>query len=133
LETSERNEVKIENDPSKEIISFVENIEFSDSIIPKNEIKEKKGFDQEVWKSSPFDVKQKLDQVEAYDSSKETISFVENIEFSENIIPKQEIKEDKGFNTVHEKKTTDNFTVKAGENNPKKTSCKKSTVAGRLP
>ena len=46
-------------------INFVENIEFSHNIQPKTEIKEEKGFDQEVWKSSPFSVKLKLEQVEA--------------------------------------------------------------------
>ena len=105
LEASERDEVKIENDPSKEIISFVKNVEFSD-IIPKIEIKEEKGFDQQVRKSSSFDVKPKLEQLEASernevkienDPSKEIISFVENIEFSD-IIPKKEIKEETGFN-----------------------------------
>ena len=47
----------IENsDLLKETINFVENIEFSE-FQPKIEIKEEEGLDQEVWKSSPFDVK----------------------------------------------------------------------------
>ena len=40
----------------KETINFVENIKFSE-FQPKIEIKEEEGLDQEVWKSSPFDVK----------------------------------------------------------------------------
>jgi hypothetical protein len=46
-------------------VNFVENIDFSHNIQPKTEIKEEKGFDKEVWKYSPFDVKLKLGQVEA--------------------------------------------------------------------
>ena len=91
--------------PSKELISFVENIEFSDNTIPKREIKDEKGFNQEVCESSSFNVKPKLEQVEASenievkienDPSKEIISFVENIEFSDSIMPKNEIKEEEG-------------------------------------
>ena len=54
----------IENsDLLKETINFVETIEFSE-FQPKTEIKEEEGLDQEVWKSSPFDVKPKLEQVQ---------------------------------------------------------------------
>ena len=54
----------IENsDLLKETINFVENIEFSDNI--KTEIKEEEGLDQEFWKHQPFDVKPKIEQVEA--------------------------------------------------------------------
>ena len=101
LKTSERNEVKIENDPFKEIVGFVENIEFSDNTIPKREIKDKKGFDQKICKSSPFDVKPKLEEVEAQiknDPFRETIDFFDNIEFSDNIMPKNEIKDEEGRN-----------------------------------
>ena len=52
------------SDLLKETMNFVENIEFSE-FQPKTEIKEEEGLDQEVWKSSPFDVKPKLEQVEA--------------------------------------------------------------------
>ena len=44
------------SDLIKETINFVENIEFSE-FQPKIEIKEEEGLDQEVWKSSTFDVK----------------------------------------------------------------------------
>ena len=85
------------SDLLKETIKFVENIEFSDNVDPKTEIK------QEVWKSSSVDVKPKLEQVELNyetgqakiknDLLKETIDFVTNIEFSDNIMPpKKEIK-----------------------------------------
>ena len=46
-------------------INIVENIGFSHNIQPKTEIKEEEPFDQEFWKSSSFDVKLKLEQVEA--------------------------------------------------------------------
>jgi hypothetical protein len=49
-------------------IDFVENIEFSDSVTPKTEIKaeeESKNENHEDWKSPLFDVKPKLEQVEA--------------------------------------------------------------------
>ena len=49
---------------NKETIEFVENIKFSENIQPKAEIKEEEGFDQEVWKSLPLDVKPKLEQKE---------------------------------------------------------------------
>lgn len=50
---------------------FVENIEFSDNVIPKTEIKKEEGFkeeNQEIWKSPLFDLdrlENKLEQVEA--------------------------------------------------------------------
>ena len=44
------------SDLLKETINFVEKIEFSE-FLPKTEIKEEEGFDQEVLKYSPFDVK----------------------------------------------------------------------------
>ena len=65
---------------------------FSENIMPKKEIKEEEDFDQEVWKSSSFDVRPKLDQVEGSetgqveiknDAFKVTINFAKNIEFSE--------------------------------------------------
>ena len=48
------------SDLLKETTNFVENIEFSE-FLPKTEIKEEEGFDQEVWEPSPFDVKPKLE------------------------------------------------------------------------
>ena len=51
------------SDMLKETINFVENIEFSDNI--KTEIKEEEGLDQEVWIHQPFDVKPKIEPVEA--------------------------------------------------------------------
>ena len=53
-------------------INFVEDIEFSHKIQSKTEIKEKEVFDQEVWKSSPFDFKLKLEQVEASEAKIKT-------------------------------------------------------------
>ena len=49
---------------NKEAIEFVENIEFSEIIQLKSEIKEVEGFDEDVQKSLPWDVKPKLDQKE---------------------------------------------------------------------
>ena len=64
----------IENsDLLKETIDFVENIEFSDKIQPKTEIKEEEGLDQDVWKYSTFDVKPKLEQIEASETGEAKI------------------------------------------------------------
>ena len=64
----------IENsDLLKETINFVENIEFSDKIQPKTEIKEEEGLDQDVWKYSTFDVKPKLEQIEASETGEAKI------------------------------------------------------------
>ena len=53
---------------NKETIWFVENIEFSENIQLKSEIKEKEGFDEEFWKSLPLDVKPKLEQKEGFET-----------------------------------------------------------------
>ena len=123
----------------KDTIGFVENIKFSDNFMPKTEIKQEEGFKEEnqdqSWKSPPFDVEPKLEQVEASETGQikiktepkeffsktcdsrfteestfnsqtgirnsdllmKTIDFVENIEFSDNVIPKTEIKKEEGF------------------------------------
>ena len=54
---------------NKEAIEFVENIEFSEIIQLKSEIKEEEGFDEEFWKSLPLDVKSKLEQNEGSETS----------------------------------------------------------------
>ena len=123
----------------KDTIGFVENIEFSDNVMPKTEIKKEEGFKEEnqdqSWKSPPFDVEPKIEQVEASETGQikiktepkeffsktcdsrfieeatlksqtvirnsdllmKTTDFVENIEFSDNVIPKTEIKKEEGF------------------------------------
>ena len=43
----------IRNSDMQEAIDFFENIEFTENIRPKTEIKEEGGFDQEVRKCSP--------------------------------------------------------------------------------
>ena len=74
----------IENsDLLKETINFVENIKFSE-FQPKIEIKEEEGLDQEVWKSSPFDVKPKLEQVETSDTGEAKIKTEPEEFFSHN-------------------------------------------------
>ena len=55
---------------NKETIEFVENIEFSEIIQLKSDSKEKEGFDEEVQKSLPWDVKPKLDQKEDSETGK---------------------------------------------------------------
>ena len=55
------------SDMLKETINFVENIEFSDNI--KTEIKEEEGLDQEVWIPQPFDVKPKIEPLEASETA----------------------------------------------------------------
>ena len=83
------------SDLTKETMDFAENIEFSENILPKTEIKEEKGFkieNQKVFlESQPFDVKPDLNQL------KNNIDFVETIEFSENILHKKEIKVEEEF------------------------------------
>ena len=56
----------VNNSFAKETINFVENIEFSE-FQHKTEIKEEEGLNQEVWKPSPFDIKPKLEQLEAFE------------------------------------------------------------------
>ena len=131
------------SDLLKETINFVENIEFSE-FQPKTEIKEEEGLDQEVWKSSPFDVKPKLEQIETPETGEAKIktepedffSYIETETFRNESI---EIKDEfmwamKDFESdnvppmnieqrnvaVAEKKPTVRFTVKAGENDPRK-------------
>ena len=107
--------------------------------MPKTEIKKEEGFKEknqdQSWKSPPFDVEPKLEQVEASETGQikiktdpkeffsktcdsrfieeatlksqtvirnsdllmKTTDFVENIEFSDNVIPKTEIKKEEGF------------------------------------
>ena len=63
-----------------EIIDFVENIEFSDSVTTKTEMKEEEQFkneNHEDWKSPLFDVKPKLEQVEASETGKLETGLVE--------------------------------------------------------
>ena len=62
----------VNNNFTKETINFVENIEFSEFQL-KTEIKEEEGLNQEVWKPSPFDVKPKLEQVEASENGEAKI------------------------------------------------------------
>ena len=63
----------IENsDLLKKTINFVGNIKFSE-FLPKTEIKEEEGFDQEVLKYSPFDVKPKLEEMEASETGEAKI------------------------------------------------------------
>ena len=123
----------------EDTIGFVENIEFSENVMPKKEIKKEEGFKEEnqdqSWKSPPFDVEPKLEQVEASETGqikiktepkgffsktcdsrfieeatlnsqmgirnsdllRKTIDFVENIKFSDNILPKTEIKKEEVF------------------------------------
>ena len=63
----------------KDTIGFVENIEFSDNVIPKTEIKKEEGFkedNQEIWKSPLFDLdrlENKLEQVEATETGQTKI------------------------------------------------------------
>jgi hypothetical protein len=132
------------SDLLKETNDFVENIEFCDNIQPKAEIKEEEGFNQEVWKSLPLDIKPKLEQIEASKTGQVKIKtepeeFVGNDE-TETLCNKSiEIKDEfmwamkifVSYNVpsknneekivaVPEKKSTVRFTLKAGENNPRK-------------
>ena len=134
----------IENsDLLKETINFVENIEFSE-FQPKTEIKEEEGLDQEVWKSSPFDVKPKLEQIETSETGQvkiktepeesvgndeietlcnESIDIKDEFMWSmkdivsDNVPPKNIEQE---IVAVPEKKPIVKFTVETGENNPRK-------------
>ena len=109
----------------KDTLDLVENIEFSD-VKPKLEIKQEEQFkieNQEFWKSPAFDVKPKLEPVEASENACNSsfiekgtlnnqsstirnsdllIEFAENIEFSDNNELKTEIKEEEFKNENHQ-------------------------------
>lgn len=72
------------SDLLKETNDFVENIEFCDNIQPKAEIKEEEGFNQEVWKSLPLDIKPKLEQIEASKTGQVKIKTEPELEFFGN-------------------------------------------------
>ena len=131
------------SDLLKETMNFVENIEFSE-FQPKTEIKEEEGVDEEVWKFSPFDVKPKVEQVEASEIGEAKIKtepeeFFSNNEmetlhnesidikdefmgtmknFVSDIIPLKNIEQQ--IDALPEKEPNIQFTVTAGENNPRK-------------
>ena len=131
------------SDLLKETMNFVENIEFSE-FQPKTEIKEEEGVDEEVWKFSPFDVKPKVEQVEASEIGEAKIKtepeeFFSNNEmetlhnesidikdefmgtmknFVSDIIPLKNIEQQ--IDALTEKEPNIQFTVTAGENNPRK-------------
>ena len=133
------------SDLLKETMNFVENIEFSE-FQPKTEIKEEEGLDQKVWKFSPFDVKPKLEQVEASEIGEAKVKsepekFFSNNQmdnlhnesidikdefmwtmknFVDDNVPPKNIEQQ--IVAVPEKKPTVIFTVKEGENNPRKNS-----------
>ena len=140
----------------RDTIDLVENIEFSENLIPKKEIKEEEGFkieNQEFSKIPAFDFKHKLEPVEtseigqakikaepeefssndqAETLSNESIEIKDEFmwamkDFECNNVPPKNIEQE--IVAVPEKKPIVKFTVETGENNPrKKPSFTKKTI-----